>query len=122
MRQPALYFRSSFAGRCCVSFDRDLQVRGSHDKVILHGRKDFPDRDDGAGSAGPCQGVEVLPGSGINVGREGGGAVVQEELGGAAVDQDPDLFQLVQTAQANKGLTSRLLAYANHLQDLNQKQ
>ena len=35
---------------------------------------------------------------------------------------DPDLFQLVQTAQANKGLTSRLLAYANHLQDLNQKQ
>ena len=35
---------------------------------------------------------------------------------------DSDLFQLVQTAQANKGLTSRLLAYANHLQDLNQKQ
>ena len=33
---------------------------------------------------------------------------------------DPDLFLLVQTAQANKDITSRLLAYANHLKDLKQ--
>ena len=35
---------------------------------------------------------------------------------------DPELFLLLQTARANKDIISRLLAYANQLKDLKQKQ